>query len=104
MNSKEMILKKIISRTQLHDCKTYCLLLESEFDMLKKELQKSNLTCKGLKSQLYKLQNGPTTTQEELQAEGSWKQEANKFEEFELTNVNLRLNLQHKDLSYQFRI
>ena len=31
-------------RTRLHDCKTYCLQLDSEVDLLKKELQKSKST------------------------------------------------------------
>ena len=122
-------------RTQLHDCKTYCLQLESEVDLLKKELQKSKSTCEELRSQLHKLRNGPTITQEELQSDKEMvtyytglpsfatlmlvfelalkvipvpKEHGNRkltnFEEFMLTIVKLRLNLQHKDLGYRFRI
>jgi len=47
----------------------HCQQLESEVEMLKKELDDSKLSCQKLKSKLHELQNGPTVSKEELQAD-----------------------------------
>ena len=93
------------------------------------------MSCQELKYKLYELQNGPTVSKEELQADKEMvtyytglpnfatlmlvfelalnvisvsKEHGNRkltnFDEFFLTMMKLRLNLQHKDLSYRFRV
>ena len=56
-------------RKELQDCKLYCQQLESEVALSKKELEESKLSCQELKYKLRELQNGPTVSKEELQAD-----------------------------------